>query len=494
MINNLNFFHFNNILTYYPEVFLFISTSIILFINIFLPNNKSTFTYFSSLLILFICFILSLINFNGFKIYSFNNMFILDPLSSLTKLILYVIISLVLIYSRLFLIKKNITLFNNEFYLLILFSVLGQMIMISGNNLLSIYLGLELMSLTLCVLIASQKNNIFSSEAAIKYFILGILSSGFMLYGISILYGITGTLELQSIFNVIKLNNINCSVLALSLLLIIVGLSFKLGISPFHMWVPDVYQGASIIITLLLSTTPKLSLFVIIYRLLIKCLLPLVINWQKILLILAIFSLIIGNVSAITQYNFKRMIAYSSIAHMGLMLFSIISIKTSHNNLIIFNSCDSGLFYIITYIFAILGAFGVIILLKNNTCNKTDELDIFIGLHQRNPWCALIMMIFMFSLAGFPPTIGFYAKFFIFEKIFETQKIWLLLLIIMCSLIGTFYYIRIIKLMYFKNAIEKTKLSINLNIKILLSINAFLLLIFGLYPNFLLNFSEKLFI
>ncbi|XVW81486.1 NADH-quinone oxidoreductase subunit N [Candidatus Profftella armatura] len=494
MINNLNFFHFNNILTYYPEVFLFISTSIILFINIFLPNNKSTFTYFSSLLILFICFIISLINFNGFKIYSFNNMFILDPLSSLTKLILYVIISLVLIYSRLFLIKKNITLFNNEFYLLILFSVLGQMIMISGNNLLSIYLGLELMSLTLCVLIASQKNNIFSSEAAIKYFILGILSSGFMLYGISILYGITGTLELQSIFNVIKLNNINCSVLALSLLLIIVGLSFKLGISPFHMWVPDVYQGASIIITLLLSTTPKLSLFVIIYRLLIKCLLPLVINWQKILLILAIFSLIIGNVSAITQYNFKRMIAYSSIAHMGLMLFSIISIKTSHNNLIIFNSCDSGLFYIITYIFAILGAFGVIILLKNNTCNKTDELDIFIGLHQRNPCCALIMMIFMFSLAGFPPNIGFYAKFFIFEKIFENQKIWLLLLIIMCSLIGTFYYIRIIKLMYFKNAIEKTKLSINLNIKILLSINAFLLLIFGLYPNFLLNFSEKLFI
>ena len=438
-----------NLIPVYPEIFLLIATSAILLIDMFLPDAKRVVTYLLSLLALVVCAALTLGDFNsGVTVYTFNNMFVSDPLANLLKLFSYLAIGMTLVYGRQYTTDRGIVggELGGEFYALALFSLLGQMIMISGNSFLSIYLGLELMSLSLYALVALRRNNIGATEAAMKYFVLGALASGFLLYGISMLYGATGSLELNEVFRAIVSGTVDRTVLVFGVVFVVAGLAFKLGAVPFHMWVPDVYQGAPTPVTLLLGGAPKLAAFAITFRLLVEGMLPLAIDWQQMLMVLAVLSIIIGNVTAIAQTNIKRMLAYSTISHMGFMLLGMLSGVVDGNLFSAVNAYSASLFYAITYVLTTLGTFGVILLMARSGF-EADNLEDFKGLNQRSPWFAVVMLVLMFSLAGIPPMVGFYAKLSVLQAVLGTGQIWLAILAVVFSLVGAFYYLRVIKLM-----------------------------------------------
>ena len=490
-MNNLNLIT-PNLIPVYPEIFLLIATSAILLIDMFLSDAKRVLTYWLSLLAILGCVVLTLKGFNGPTVYTFNNMFVSDPLAQVIKLASYIAIAITLVYSRTYVNERGIAgnQLGGEFYSLALFSLLGQMVMISGNSLLSIYLGLELMSLALYALVALRRDHTASTEAAMKYFILGALASGFMLYGMSMLYGATGALELPLVFKAIASGQVDHTILTFGLVFIVAGLAFKLGVVPFHMWVPDVYQGAPTAVTLLLGGGPKLAAFVITYRLLVEGLLPLAIDWQQMLLVLAILSLAIGNITAIAQTDLKRMLAYSSISHMGFMLLGLLSGVVGNNLYAAPNAYSSALFYAITYVLTTLGAFGVI-LLMSRAGFEADKLDDLKGLNQRSPWFAGMMMILMLSMAGLPPTVGFYAKLSVLQASLATGMIWLPVLAVVFSLIGAFYYLRIIKLMYFDDATDSVKLTAGFDVRVILSVNGLAVLALGLWPGMLMDLSAK---
>jgi NADH-quinone oxidoreductase subunit N len=370
---------------------------------------------------------------------------------------------------------------GGEFYVLALFSVLGQMVMISGNNFLIIYLGLELMSLALYALVALRRNSAISTEAAMKYFILGALSSGFLLYGISMLYGATGSLDLLEVSKVVASGAVNKTVLVFGVVFLVAGLGFKLGVVPFHMWVPDVYHGAPTAVTLLLGGAPKLAAFAICIRLLVEGLLPLAIDWQQMLTVLAITSIVVGNVTAIAQTNIKRMLAYSTIAQMGFMLLGLMSGVVNGNVLSAANAYSSALFYSITYVLTTLASFAVIMLLSRAGF-EAENLDDFKGLNKRSPWFALVMLILMFSLTGVPPTVGFYAKVAVLQAVLGTGQIWLAVVAVMFSLVGAFYYLRVVKVMYFDEPIDESPITPNKDMSVVLSINGIAILVLGILP------------
>ncbi|HEY4072023.1 MAG TPA: NADH-quinone oxidoreductase subunit NuoN [Herbaspirillum sp.] len=490
-MNNLNLIS-PNLIPVYPEIFLLIATSAILLIDMFLPDAKRILTYWLSLLTLAGCAALTLKGFGGPTVYTFNNMFVLDPLAQMMKVASYIAVAMTLIYSRVYVTDRGIvgTQLGGEFYALALFALLGQMVMISGNSLLSIYLGLELMSLSLYALIALRRDHAVATEAAMKYFVLGALASGFMLYGISMLYGATGALDLPQVFQAIASGQVDHTILVFGLVFVVAGLAFKLGVVPFHMWVPDVYQGAPTAVTLVLGGAPKLAAFVISYRLLVEGLLPLAIDWQQMLLVLAVLSLAIGNITAIAQTNLKRMLAYSSISHMGFMLLGLLAGVVGNNLYAAPNAYSSALFYAIIYVLTTLGTFGVILLLSR-AGYEGDKLEDMKGLNQRSPWFAAVMMILMLSLAGLPPTVGFYAKLSVLQAALATGQIWLPVLAVLFSLIGAFYYLRIIKLMYFDDPIDTTKLVSSIDVRIVLSINGAAALVLGLWPGLLMDLSAK---
>lgn len=477
----------------YPEILLLITIVIILLIDMFLSDRKRVITYVSSLLALLLCTALTFNNYtNEVTSYMFHNMFVTDKLSNILKLFSYLIVSITFIYSYQY--NKDYRIISGqlggEFYILSLFSLLGQMIMISSNNFLSIYLGLELMSLSLYALAALRRDNAASTEAAIKYFVLGALASGFLLYGISILYGATGSLDINKIFRTIISNTINHQILIFGIIFIISGLAFKLGVVPFHMWMPDVYHGTPTSVTLLISATPKLAIFAIIFRLLIIGLLPLAIDWQRILTLLAIFSIILGNIVAITQKNIKRMLAYSTISHMGFMLLGILSGVVNNNLFQAVNAYSSSLFYIITYVITITGIFGTILVLSRSDL-EIETLEDFKGLNKRSPLFAIIFLILLFSMAGIPPMVGFYAKFSVLQAVIGTGKIFLPILSTLFSVVGMFYYLRIVKLMYFDELIDNSKIVPNINAHIILSLNSLAVILLGLYPSYLMNISTS---
>lgn len=474
-----------NLVPIYPEIFLLIAASAILLIDMFLDDAKRHVTYGLTLASLVVCFVLTLAagNNNGASIYLFGNMFVADPMSALLKVCSYVAVALTVIYSYRYADDRGMLSgsLGGEFYVLALFSLLGQMIMISGNNFLVIYLGLELMSLSLYALVALRRNSTVSTEAAMKYFILGALSSGFLLYGISMLYGATGSLDLGEVAKVTASGTVNKTVLVFGVVFVVSGLAFKLGAVPFHMWVPDVYQGAPTAVTLLLGGAPKLAAFAICIRLLVEGLLPLAIDWQQMLTVLAVLSIAIGNITAIVQTNLKRMLAYSTIAQMGFMLLGLLSGVANGNVASAANAYSSAMFYSITYVLTTLASFGVIMLLARAGF-EAENIDDFKGLNQRSPWFAFVMLILMFSLTGIPPTVGFYAKLSVLQAVLGTGQVWLAVFSVLLSLVGAFYYLRVVKVMYFDEAVDTTPLIANGQMRVALSVNGLAVLILGVLP------------
>jgi NADH-quinone oxidoreductase subunit N len=405
-------------------------------------------------------------------VHAFNNLFMVDALSSLLKSVACLAVMVSFIYSKQYLIDRG--LFRVDFIVLALLALLGQCIMISGSNLLTLYLGLELMALPTYALVAMSRNSELGSEAAMKYFILGALASGFLLYGMSMLYGATGSLDLDEIFKAVSDARINRLVLAFAVVFIVSGLSFKLGLAPFHMWVPDVYQGAPTAMTLMIAGAPKVAAFGLVFRLLVGGLLPLIQDWQPMIMILAVLSLVVGNLTAIAQTNVKRMLAYSTISHMGFMILGMLSVFDEH-------AYSAALFYAVTYVLTTLGSFGLLMLLSRQgyECETLDDLK---GLNRRSPWLAFMGLVLMFSLAGIPPTVGFAAKLSVLETLIDSGHLYLAIIAVMTSLIGAFYYLRVVKYMYFDEPAQTAAIEGGGIAKTVFTLNGLFVLVCGIYP------------
>lgn len=481
-----------NALNLFPaitEIFLVSAIMLILVISLFVKEQYSPVSHVLSLLVLGVCAALSLNSLDaGLMTNTFGNMYVADPLANLLKLAACISTAITLIYSRQYTSDRGMLSgsLSGEFYVLALLTLLGQMIMISGNNFLIIYLGLEMMSLSLYALVALRRDHVASTEASMKYFILGALASGFMLYGISMLYGATGTLDLSRVATATADGSANKTILVFGLVFLVAGLAFKLGTAPFHMWVPDVYQGAPTSVTLLLGAAPKLAAFAICIRFLVEGLGALVADWQQMLTVMAVVSIAVGNITAIAQTNIKRMLAYSTISQMGFMLLGLLSgFYAGAPADAATNAYSSALFYALTYVFTTLGTFGVVMLLARQGF-EADNLEDYKGLNQRNPWFAAVMMMLLLSLAGLPPMVGFYAKLSVLQAVFATGQIWLALFAVLFSLIGAYYYLRIVKLMYFDEAVDKHALVINRSMGLTLSANGLAVLVVGLWPGALM--------
>jgi len=382
---------------------------------------------------------------------------------------------------------------KGELFTLSLFSMLGISVMLAANNFLVIYLGLELMSLSLYALTAMRRDHAQSTEAAMKYFVLGALASGFLLYGLSMMYGATGSLDIPTVFNAIATGQINPTVLVFGVVFIVAGLAFKLGAVPFHMWLPDVYHGAPTAVTLLIAGAPKLAAFAMTFRLLVEGLSGVAGDWQQMMMVLAIASMFLGNLAAIAQSNLKRMLAYSTIAQIGFVLLGFTTTVITGNTLSASNGYSSALFYMVTYVFTTLGTFGVIMLLSRQGF-ESENIDDLKGLGKRNPWFAGVMAIFMFSLAGIPPTVGFYAKLAVLQALVTTNVpfyIGVAVLAVMLSLVGAFYYLRLVKVMYFEDPVDTHPVVAPNDVRVVLSLNGAAVLFFGILPGGLMALCSQ---
>jgi NADH-quinone oxidoreductase subunit N len=388
-----------------------------------------------------------------------------------------------LVYGRPYAAERDM-LRGGELFTLGLFALLGMFVMISGNNFLVLYLGLELLTLCSYAMVALRRDSAVASEAAMKYFVLGAMASGFLLYGLSMLYGATGSLDITTVFKAVASGQIKHQVLVLGLVFVVCGLAFKFGVVPFHMWIPDVYHGAPTAITLMIGGAPKLAAFAMTIRLLVEGLLPLAVDWQQMLMVLAISSLLIGNLAAVAQTNLKRMLAFSTIAQMGFVLIGLLSGVVNGNTAAAANAYSSAMFYVITYVLTTLATFGIILLLAREGF-ESEEISDLAGLNQRSPLYAGVMAACMFSLAGVPPLVGFYAKLSVLQALIasgQTGAIALAIFAVMMSLIGAFYYLRIVKVMYFDAPITATTVSAGNDVRVVLTINGALILILGILP------------
>ena len=400
----------------------------------------------------------------------------LDVVGSVLKTFIVALVLVSLFYAREYFRKRGIT--QGEHYPLVLFATLGMMMLVSSNNLLMVYLGLELLSLSLYALVALQRDSLQSSEAAMKYFVLGALASGMLLYGMSMLYGVTGTLDLPDLLIKVSVAGDKRLLLVFGLVFVLVGISFKLGVVPFHMWVPDVYQGAATPVTQFIGTAPKLAAFAMALRLLVDGLGGLSEEWHQMLILLAILSMGLGNLLAIAQTNFKRMLAYSTVAHMGYMLLGLVATRAS--------GYAASMFYVTVYALMSMGAFGAIILLASRN-SEADQLSDLSGLAKRSPWFALIMLILLFSMAGVPPFAGFWAKWFVLKEVVGAGYTWLAAVAVMFSLVGAYYYLRAIKIMYFDAPVVSGRPEASQDLKLVLSVNGLAVLALGLMPEMLLR-------
>jgi len=463
----------------YPELFLLVMAGLILILDLFISDDHRVFTYVLTQFTLLGCAVLTFLTSNAEPIYTFNGMFVDDLMADVLKLLTCVVVIAVLAYSRAYVSARGM--FRGEFFTLTLFATLGMMVMISANHLLTLYMGLELLSLCLYAMVALQRDSLQSTEAAMKYFVLGALASGMLLYGMSMIYGATGSLEITEIAQRAADGDYLSAVMVFGLVFVVAGLGFKLGAVPFHMWVPDIYQGAPTAVTLLIGSAPKFAAFAIVMRLLAQALGDdiLVDQWRQMLLIMAVLSMAIGNLTAIMQTNLKRMLAYSAISHMGFMLLGILSGTTE--------GYGSSMFYVVVYVLMSLGAFGVILLLSREGF-EAENLDDYKGLNQRNPWYAFLMLLVMFSMAGVPPMVGFYAKLLVLQSVVEIGLWWLAVIAVIFSLVGAFYYLRIVKLMYFDEPQTQVVLKPTFEVRALLSVNGLAMLILGIAPQPLMVF------
>jgi NADH-quinone oxidoreductase subunit N len=465
-----------NLMPASAEIFLLIMACVILIADAMIRQSGRLVTYMLVQLTLMGCALITVGTHENGVAHVFHNMFVDDLMSDVLKLLTYLAVSMMLVYSRLYLTVRG--LFSGEFMVLTLFATLGMMVMISANHFLALYLGLELLSLSLYAMVALQRDSAIATEAAMKYFILGALASGLLLYGMSMLYGATGSLELGVVSNAIQSGNANKTLLVFGLVFVVSGLAFKIGAVPFHMWLPDVYHGAPTAMTMLIGSAPKLAAFAFVSRILVEGMQPLVQHWSGMLTILAIASMALGNITAIAQVNLKRMFAYSTIAHMGFMLLGFISGDIE--------GYGSSMFYAVSYVLMSLGAFGMIMLLSR-VGFEADTLNDFKGLNQRSPWLAFLMLILMFSMAGVPPTVGFYAKFSVLNAVVQAGHTWLAVAAVLFSLIGAFYYLRIVKLMYFDAPESHAPIIFGQDTTLLISMNGLGVLLIGLLPNTLMS-------
>ena len=469
----------NNLHLAIPEIFILSMACIILVVDLFLTEKTRHITYLLSQLTLVVAFFLTLNLFGSETFYIFSNTFVADPMSSILKLGIYIATFVTFLYSKDYLKERNI--FSGEYFVLGLFGVLGMMIMTSASSFLTLYLGLELLSLCLYAMVALQRDSSIASESAMKYFVLGAIASGMLLYGMSMLYGATGSLDLQVISQ--QLSSVtDKTILAFGLVFVIIGVAFKLGAVPFHMWVPDVYQGSPTAVTLYIASAPKIAAFAMLMRLLVGGLLELHEQWQGILIILAVASMAIGNIVAISQTNIKRMLAYSAISHVGFLLLGVLSGTTE--------GFAASMFYIITYVLMSLASFGMIIIMSRKGF-EADKLDDYKGLNRRNPWFAFMMMFIMFSMAGVPPFVGFWAKLSVLKAVVSADLLWLALVAVVFSIIGAFYYLRIIKVMYFDKAEDTQAIECATDLRWVFSINAALILLIGLMPDSLIALCKQ---
>ena len=464
-------FALTDLLPVLPEIFVLGMLCFILILDLFLADDLRFISYGLSLLTLAGAALITATTFSQTPLLAFSNMFVDDALADTLKLMLYGVVATVLIYARSYIQARG--LYRGEFFVLILFAMLGMMVMISGSHFLTLYLGLELLSLSLYALVALQRDSRIATEAAMKYFVLGAIASGMLLYGLSMLYGATGTLEIAKLAATLPaINHLN-TVLVFGLVFTIAGLAFKLGIAPFHMWIPDVYHGAPTAVTLFIGSAPKIAAFAFVMRLLIDGLGGLALDWQPMLAVMAVLSMAIGNITAIAQTNIKRMLAYSTISHMGFLLLGFLAAST--------NGYNAAMFYMVVYVLMSLGGFGMILLLSRAGF-EADQLDDFKGLNRRSPWYAFLMLLLMMSMAGLPPTVGFYAKLSVLQAALQAGYLWLVVVAVLLSVIGAYYYLRIVKLMYFDEPLDSTPIQAQPDMSVLLSINALALLAIGILP------------
>jgi NADH-quinone oxidoreductase subunit N len=475
-----------------PEIVLLTMACIVAMVDLWVAHPRRLPTYLLTQLTLAIVAAMHLYAFNaGDTVYAMQHMVVADPMGHLLGLFATLAVMVSLVYARPYAAEREML--KGELFTLSLFSLLGIGVMLSANNFLVVYLGLELMSLSLYALVAMRRDHADATEAAMKYFVLGALASGFLLYGLSMMYGATGSLDIGEVFKAIGTGTINKQVMILGIVFVVAGLGFKLGAVPFHMWVPDVYQGAPTAVTLLIGGAPKLAAFAITIRLLVEGMLGLAVDWQQMLVVLSVGSMLLGNVVAIAQTNLKRLLAYSSIAQMGFMLLGLCSGVVHDNTVSAGNSYASSMFYIVTYVLTTLGSFGMVMLLSRQGF-EAEQIDDLKGLAKRSPWFALVMTIFMLSLAGLPPTVGFYAKLSVLQSLVTTDVpgyLWLAIAAVLLSLVGAFYYLRVIKVMYFDEPTDTNPIVSSGDVRAVLSLNGAAVLLFGILPSGLMTLCVR---
>jgi len=453
-----------------PEIVMLVAACVVLIVDLFLTERTRLVTYVLSLAALVITGA-TIIATAGDPVVSFEGSFVRDAVADVMKMGILTVTGFAMVYAKDYLVQQGI--YRGEYYTLALFSVLGMMIMSSAYNFITIYLGLELLALSMYALVAFNRDSMGGAEAAMKYFVLGALASGLLLYGISLFYGATGSLSFAEVSAAIVKGNIQEDILVFGLVFIIMGVGFKFGAVPFHMWVPDVYHGAPTAVTMLLGSAPKIAAFALTLRLLVDGLAPLFTQWQEMLMILAVISLGIGNLVAIAQHNIKRMLAYSTISHVGFIFLGFIAGTD--------DGYGAALFYTVVYALTAAGGFGVLAMISRRGFDAENLHDLK-GLNERSGWLAAMMALILFSMAGVPPTVGFFAKWFVLESIIRVDLVWLALVAVFFSVIGAFYYLRAIKTMYFDKPIDDQPLEISADSHVAMSINGVSMLVLGMFP------------
>lgn len=463
-----------------PEIALLVFVSALLVIDLFIPDRDKHVSFWLAIASLLGCAALAAASVGNASAVTFQGMFVSDPMSQVLKVVTLLAVAVTLVYSRTYLQVRDML--RGEFLALSLFATLGMLVMISAGHFLTLYLGLELLALSLYAMVALERDSARATEAAMKYFVLGALASGMLLYGMSMLYGATGTLDLTRVAAALGGARANQSLAVFGLVFVVAGIAFKLGAVPFHMWVPDVYQGAATPATLFIGAAPKIAAFAFVMRLLAHGLGGMSGDWQLMLAILAVASIGLGNLVAIAQTNLKRMLAYSTISHMGFLLLGILAGTD--------NGYSSAMFYVITYVLMTLGAFGMILLLSRAGF-EAEELEDFRGLNRRSKWFAFVMLVIVFSLAGIPPAVGFLAKLAVLQAAFEAGFGAVVVFAVLMSVVGAFYYLRLVKLMYMDEPAGEITIAGRGDMRLLLSANAIAVLALGVIPAPLMDLCAR---
>lgn len=472
---------------FYPaaaEIFVAVMALVTMLASAFARSIARSLAYYATQFTLIAAAFVTIYTMQGEPAYTFNNLFISDLMGDFLKLVIYFSTAIALLYGRAYLADRKLD--RPEYYVLAQLMTLGMMVMVSANHMLPMYIGLEMMSLALYTMVAFDRNSPRSTEAAMKYFVLGALASGLLLYGMSMIYGATGSLEFSAIAQAVYNQTANQTVLMFGLVFLVAGICFKLGVVPFHMWVPDVYEGAPTAVTLMISTAPKLAAFAMAVRLLIWALFDVAEEWQGMLMMVAVASIALGNIAAIAQQNIKRMLAYSGISHMGFMLLGLLAGVVDGDRHFALNAYSSAMFYAVSYVIMSLASFGMLILLSRAGF-EAENIDDFKGLNKRSPWFALMMLFVMFSMAGVPFFIGFFAKLAVLQAVVAAGYFWLAVAAVLLSVAGAFYYLRVVKVMYFDAPIDESPIQAPAEVRVMVSANGIAIAALGLAPQMLMS-------